>query len=126
MKIAFGLDGTLWSYQNAFKSLQRLLTISGHQVGILTSHKDAIQRADEKLLLQQGFSTFHFFINRTETNTLPEESIAIWKLRMMAEHDIQLLFDDSEDENDGVFQEFVNSGRVVHIMPRRPLSKHYL
>lgn len=125
MKIAFDLDGTLWSYQTTFKLMQRLFLTSGHEVGILTTHLEEAQHRDRVLLKERGFGVFDFFIARSAKSVEEGEPTAAWKLRMVAEHDIDLLFDDCEDADDGVYQEFMDSGMVVYVEPRRPLSQHY-
>jgi hypothetical protein len=125
MKIAFGLDGTVWSYQRTFRLLQHLLQKSGHSVGVLTAHSAEIQNKDRHLLKERGFAPFDFFICRTAENILEDEAVDSWKLRMLAQHDIDLLFDDCDNNNDGTFQEMLDSGRVITIEPRLPLQQHY-
>lgn len=125
MKIAFGLDGTLWSYQNTFMKLQDLLQNSGHRVGILTTHTNEVREADLRLLNARGFSAFDFFICRTVKDNPEEEDSASWKLRMMAVHNIDLLFDDCDNGNENMYQELMDCGHVVRIKPRLPLSKHF-
>ena len=124
MKIAFDLDGTLWSYQTTFARMHYLFMVSAHKVGILTEHFDK-QQEDLLLLSKRGFAPFDFYICKTERNQLEGEDDASWKLRMMAQYNIDLLFDDCDNENDHAYQEMMDSGRVISIKPRLPLKKHF-
>ena len=124
MKIAFDLDGTIWSYQRMFAQLHGVLSLSGHEVGILTEHLGA-QEADRTLLCRRGFRPFDFYIGKTKENVMEGEDSASWKLRMMTQYDIDLLFDDCDNENDGAYQEMLDSGRVIFIKPRLPINRHF-
>ena len=125
MKIAFDLDGTLWSYQRIFRGMQALLQRSGHQVGILTTHGIDARGNDIELLKKRKFPAFDFFICKTKKNTMTAENDTAWKVRMLAENNIDLLFDDCDDGSEEMFQELLDTGKTVIIQPRYPLTKHF-
>ena len=124
MKIAFDLDGTLWSYQQTFVRMKYMFEMAGHKVGILTEHLNN-REGDVDLLRKRGFGPFAFYIGQTDENVLEGEDDASWKLRMIAAHNIDLVFDDCGNENDGEYHEMMDSGCVVFVKPRLPLSKHF-
>lgn len=91
MKISVDLDGTLYAHAAFFRALFRLYQAAGHTVGVLTGHADYGEEHDRKKLGDMGIVP-DFYLGRTPAY-IPRNGMH-FKLDMIADHGIDLHFDD--------------------------------
>jgi hypothetical protein len=127
MKVSIALDGCLWQHQAFFRELMAAMHSRMNLVGILTSHKQSMERGDLDLMVTRGFPLPDFWIGMdAEDVRHPSDFKAMAILR----EGIDLHFDDC-DQGDplsvGVFQRVLGAEfyRLVRIEARSPLEVHY-
>lgn len=130
MKISIDYDGTLWSHMNFFRHFMRAMQEAGHQVGMLTGHKDqnGNRERDIKLMVDRGFPKPDFWFGRTEEYWPLNGSI--YKSMVILREGIDVHFDDADFSNPEslrLFQECLGDQfyRVLIVKERMPTSMHY-
>lgn len=91
MKISVDLDGTLYAHAAFFRAMFLAYQPAGHQVGVLTGHSAESEEHDRLKLSEMGFMP-SFYLGRTPAY-IPRNGM-YFKLDMIAEHGIDLHFDD--------------------------------
>jgi len=92
MKVSIDFDGTLWSHMNFFREFMKAMQAQGHQVGMLTGHKQESEEHDIAKMEEYNFPRPDFFFGRT-----PEYmhlNGAHYKSDMIVKHNIDIHFDD--------------------------------
>ena len=120
MKISIDLDGCLWHHQTFFREFMRAMQAAGHQVGILTSHKNIHEPADRALLEKRGFPAPDFYIGRT--NGI--KNYAAYKAHIILASGIDLHFEDGLAEEMRALL-LKDAYRVVSVAPRGTEEKHF-
>jgi len=93
MKIAFDLDGVAWAHRELFRSIAYGLKAKGHEIGILTAHKD-LRDADLVLWKARGFPDIDFYISKNESPQTIAQTDKSWKLNQFIKYKIDYLFED--------------------------------
>lgn len=97
MKVSFDLDGTAWKYRRFFIELALALKVSGHEVGVITSHSNDLRAADQRLWAARGFPPPSFFYNAADMESTPGEHWRDRKLAFAATMGITAHIDDWDD-----------------------------
>ncbi len=117
MKFSIDLDGTLLANQDFFREFMHLMQDAKNEVGILTGWQHESKDKCFELLEELGFPKPDFFLGRTE-EYMPKNG-AVYKLDMIAEHNIDYHFDDFDFNNPETIEIFNNADfklrqKVVH------------
>jgi hypothetical protein len=127
VKISLDLDGTLLSHMAFFREFMLAMQGRGHEVGIVTAHRDIHSEADLLLLKELRFPPPDFCFCRPYKSTL---SYAEFKAQTIREQGIDIAFDDCNFgslEVESSIHALLGDQRhkLFKVTPRFPEATHY-
>jgi hypothetical protein len=127
MKISLDLDGSVWSHKSFFRELMIAMQAAGHQVGILTAHRDIHRDADLFLLTAENFPMPDFFYCRPYKSHL---TYAEFKAQTILNEGIDIAFDDCNfdgTEVEATIRALLGDQkhRLIKVTPRFPENVRY-
>lgn len=114
MKISLDLDGTCYYKPAFFKELMRLFLSAGHEVGILTGHRQSSAERDIAKLVEAGFPRPSFYFGRTEDYM--SLNGAHYKSMIIDREGIDIHFDDYDYGNTDTIRLFKELGQEDKIV----------
>lgn len=124
MKVSIDFDGTLWSRMAFFRLLMVALQSGGHQVGMLTGHRQDAEERDVALMISRGFPKPDFYFGRTPDYM--HLNGAHYKSMIIEREGIDMHFDDFDYDNpetEKLFRELGQMERIVRVVARTPIER---
>jgi hypothetical protein len=127
VKISLDLDGTVWSHKSFFRELMIAMLKAGHEVGILTAHRDIHKDADLFLLTAENFPKPSFFYCRSYKSRF---TYAEFKAHTILNEKIDIHFDDCNfdgTEVESTIRALLGDQqyRLIKVTPRFPENTRY-
>lgn len=123
MKISIDLDGTLLEKREFFAEFMRLFIDAGHEVGILTGHRQDREEKDREKLRELGFPSPSFYFGRTE-EYMPLNG-AHYKTMVIEREGIDLHFDDYDYNHPDTIKLFSQSRQEHKIVRLRSADERF-
>ena len=121
MKFSLDFDGTTWQHQEFFIAFMKAMQAAGHQVGMLTGHKENIKERDIDLMLKRGFPKPDFWLGRPNDASIHGGS---FKPRMIEEHNIDYHFDDCDFSQPKCIELMGDPPRLFRVWHEKPKGSH--
>lgn len=123
------MDGTMWDHQTFFRDLMRSMQSMGHQMGVLTGHREDIKERDLILMRMRRFPEPAFFYCKSMDD---ERTNPVFKAETILAEGIDLHFDDYDFARNGKAQYEQIFGvlgdqmyRVIRVHHREPVEEHF-
>lgn len=113
MKFSFDLDGVCYERPEVFAAMARALQAAGHEVGVLSGHR---QESGERVLAKLeslGFPRMDFYFGRRPGDM--DKNGAVRKSRVIAAEGIALHFDDYDFDHPDTERLFRELGQEVSV-----------
>lgn len=122
LKIAIDWDGTLWAHKRFFREFMEAMQAAGHQVGILTGHRERSRERDLQKMRDVGFPEPDFYLgNSNEVEPLPHGPVM--KSKAIKDHGIDYYFDDFDFNEDRALPAYEEGGVLPLVFKVHNLGK---
>lgn len=121
MIFSFDLDGVLYEYSGALVPIITSLKLAGHQVGVLSGHRQESEEKDRAKLLSMGYPEFDFYFGRRPED-MPFNG-AIRKSQVLRDQEVDFHFDDYDFDHPDTIKLFAELGQETKIVRLRSREK---
>ena len=125
MRFSFDLDGVCYERPEVFAAIAHALQSAGHEVGVLSGHRNGSGERTLDKLESLGFPRMDFFFGRRPEDM--DKNGAVRKSQVIEEEGIALHFDDYDFNNTDtirLFRELGQEGRVARVTSSLTWEEH--